>query len=48
MEFVEFGGEMIDFVELYDSIWKELFWKFEVGILNIAGVIVLGYVIDYL
>lgn len=24
MEPVEFGGEMIDFVELYDSTWKEL------------------------
>lgn len=29
MEPVEFGGEMIDFVELYDSTWKELPWKFE-------------------
>lgn len=48
MEFIEFGGEMIDFVELYDLIWKELLWKFEVGILIIGGVIVLGVVIDYL
>src|SRR5699024_12398575 len=29
MEPVEFGGEMIDFVEKYDSTWKELPWKFE-------------------
>lgn len=29
MEPVEFGGEMIDFVDLYDSTWKELPWKFE-------------------
>lgn len=28
MEPVEFGGEMIDFVGLYDSTWKELPWKF--------------------
>lgn len=48
MEPVEFGGEMIDFVELYDSTWKELPWKFEAGTPNIAGAIVLGYAIDYL
>src|SRR5699024_4575501 len=29
MEPIEFGGEMIDFVGLYDSTWKELPWKFE-------------------
>ena len=28
MEPVEFGGEMIDFVGLQDSTWKELPWKF--------------------
>ncbi|TKN17698.1 cysteine desulfurase [Enterococcus sp. VV15] len=48
MEPVEFGGEMIDFVELYDSTWKELPWKFEAGTPNIAGAIALGYAIDYL
>ncbi len=31
MEPVEFGGEMIDFVDLYESTWKELPWKFEGG-----------------
>src|SRR5690606_2952480 len=31
MEPVEFGGEMIDFVSLHDSTWKELPWKFEGG-----------------
>lgn len=31
MEPVEFGGEMIDFVHLYESTWKELPWKFEVA-----------------
>lgn len=48
MEPVEFGGEMIDFVELYDSTWKELPWKFEAGTPNIAGAIALGKAIDYL
>ncbi|MGY5218994.1 cysteine desulfurase [Enterococcus hirae] len=48
MEPVEFGGEMIDFVDLYDSTWKELPWKFEAGTPNIAGAIVLGQAIDYL
>src|SRR5690625_3943917 len=37
MEPVEFGGEMIDFVDLYDSTWKDLPWKFEGGTPIIAG-----------
>ncbi|MFC5541853.1 cysteine desulfurase [Ureibacillus sp. FSL K6-3587] len=45
---IEFGGEMIDFVDLYDSTWKELPWKFEGGTPNIAGAIGLGAAIDYL
>lgn len=48
MEPVEFGGEMIDFVRLQDSTWKELPWKFEAGTPNIAGGIALGAAIDYL
>ncbi|MGL9894237.1 cysteine desulfurase [Enterococcus mundtii] len=48
MEPIEFGGEMIDFVGLQDSTWKELPWKFEAGTPNIAGVIALGAAIDYL
>ncbi|WP_159721144.1 cysteine desulfurase [Enterococcus sp. CSURQ0835] len=48
MEPVEFGGEMIDFVDLYDSTWKELPWKFEAGTPNIAGAIALGAAVDYL
>ena len=48
MEPVNFGGEMIDFVELYDSTWKELPWKFEGGTPIIAGAIGLGAAIDYL
>jgi cysteine desulfurase/selenocysteine lyase len=48
MEPVEFGGEMIDFVELQDSTWKELPWKFEGGTPIIAGAIGLGAAIDFL
>ncbi|MBC1693936.1 cysteine desulfurase [Listeria welshimeri] len=48
MEPTEFGGEMIDFVELYDSTWKELPWKFEAGTPIIGGAIALGAAIDYL
>ena len=48
MEPIEFGGEMIDFVGLEDSSWKELPWKFEAGTPNIAGAIALGAAIDYL
>lgn len=48
MEPVEFGGEMIDFVELYDSTWKELPWKFEGGTPTIAGAIGLGAAVDFL
>ncbi|MBP1934637.1 cysteine desulfurase [Ammoniphilus resinae] len=44
----EFGGEMIDFVELYDSTWKELPWKFEGGTPIIAGAVGLGAAIDFL
>ncbi|NCG66774.1 SufS family cysteine desulfurase [Bacillus coagulans] len=48
MEPLEYGGEMIDFVGLYDSTWKELPWKFEGGTPIIAGAIGLGEAIDFL
>ncbi|MBO0958936.1 cysteine desulfurase [Neobacillus sp. MM2021_6] len=48
MEPIEFGGEMIDFVELYESTWKELPWKFEGGTPIIAGAVGLGAAIDFL
>lgn len=48
MEPVEFGGEMIDFVGLYESTWKELPWKFEGGTPIIASAIGLGAAIDFL
>lgn len=44
----QYGGEMIDFVNRYDSTWTELPWKFEAGTQNIAGAIGLGAAIDYL
>lgn len=48
MEPGEFGGEMIDFVGLQESTWKELPWKFEAGTPIIAGAIGLGAAIDFL
>lgn len=48
MEPIEFGGEMIDFVQLQESTWKELPWKFEGGTPIIAGAIGLGAAIDFL
>ncbi|MFD1066422.1 cysteine desulfurase [Oceanobacillus locisalsi] len=48
MEPIEFGGEMIDFVDLYDSTWKELPWKFEGGTPIIAGAVGLAAAIDFL
>jgi len=48
LEPVEFGGEMIDFVELYDSTWKEPPWKFEGGTPNIAGAIGLAAAVRFL
>ncbi|MED4603860.1 cysteine desulfurase [Paenibacillus validus] len=48
MEPVEFGGEMIDHVGLFDSTWKELPWKFEGGTPIIAGAVGLAAAIDFL
>lgn len=48
MEPVEFGGEMIDFVGLNESTWKELPWKFEGGTPIISSAIGLGAAIDFL
>lgn len=48
MEPMEFGGEMIDHVDLYESTWKELPWKFEGGTPIIAGAVGLGAAIDFL
>lgn len=48
MEPIEFGGEMIDFVGLQESTWKELPYKFEGGTPIIAGAIGLGAAIDFI
>ncbi|SDC06981.1 cysteine desulfurase / selenocysteine lyase [Paenibacillus sp. UNCCL117] len=48
MEPIEFGGEMIDHVGLYDSTWKDLPWRFEGGTPIIAGAVGLGAAIDFL
>lgn len=48
MEPIEFGGEMIDDVGLYESTWKELPWKFEGGTPIIAGAVGLGAAVDFL
>jgi len=48
MEPVQFGGEMIDTVELFESTWKEIPYKFEGGTPIIAGAVGLGAAIDYL
>ncbi|WP_339219346.1 cysteine desulfurase [Paenibacillus sp. FSL W7-1332] len=48
MEPIEFGGEMINDVGLYESNWKELPWKFEGGTPIIAGAVGLGAAIGFL
>lgn len=48
MDPVEFGGEMIDHVDLYESTWKELPWKFEGGTPIIAGAVGLAAAINFL
>ncbi|WP_414715622.1 cysteine desulfurase [Staphylococcus intermedius] len=48
MEPTEFGGDMIDFVDLYDSTWTDLPTKFEAGTPLIAQAIGLQAAIEYL
>ncbi|GED13488.1 cysteine desulfurase / selenocysteine lyase [Aneurinibacillus migulanus] len=48
MEPVEFGGEMIEHVDLWGTTWREVPWKFEGGTPIIAGAIGLGAAIDFL
>ena len=48
MEPVEYGGEMIDTVDLYESTWKEVPWRFEGGTPIIAGAVGLAAAIDFL
>ncbi|MED5433278.1 MAG: aminotransferase class V-fold PLP-dependent enzyme, partial [Candidatus Neomarinimicrobiota bacterium] len=42
------GGEMINNVNLNESTWNDVPWKFEAGTPNIAQVIGLGAAIDFL
>ena len=42
------GGEMISSVNLTESTWNEIPWKFEAGTPNIAQAVGLGAAIDYL
>ncbi|MDQ7175603.1 cysteine desulfurase [Staphylococcus chromogenes] len=48
MEPIEFGGDMIDFVGLYESTWTDLPTKFEAGTPLIAQAIGLKASIEYL
>jgi cysteine desulfurase/selenocysteine lyase len=48
MEPIEFGGEMIDFVDFHDATWKELPYKFEGGTPIISGAIGLAEAMNFL
>ncbi|MFB3236616.1 cysteine desulfurase [Staphylococcus pseudintermedius] len=48
MEPTEYGGDMIDFVDLYDSTWTDLPTKFEAGTPLIAQAIGLQAAIEYI
>ena len=48
MQPAQFGGEMIEFVDLHEATFQPLPWRFEAGTPNIAGAIGLGAAVDYL
>lgn len=48
MEPIEYGGDMIDFVDLRTSTWTDLPVKFEAGTPMIAEAIGLAHAIDYI
>lgn len=48
MEPFEGGGEMIRDVQLFESSWNEVPWKFEAGTPPIAEAVGLGAAVDYL
>lgn len=48
MEPIEYGGEMVDHVDMYEAVWKEAPLKFESGTPLIAEAISLGVAIDFL
>ena len=43
-----FGGEMINSVEMNNSTYNDIPWKFEAGTPNIAQAIGLGFAVDYI
>lgn len=43
-----FGGDMISEVNLAESRWNKLPWKFEAGTPDISGIVGLGAAVDYL
>ncbi|MBN1541179.1 cysteine desulfurase [candidate division KSB1 bacterium] len=45
---VQFGGDMIESVQVLTSTWNDLPWKFEGGTPNIAGAIGLGAAVEFL
>jgi len=48
MDPINFGGDMINQVDYYESTWNDLPWKFEGGTQNVAAAIGLGTAIDYI
>lgn len=48
MQPAQFGGEMIEFVDLHEATFQPLPWRFEAGTPNIAGAIGMGAAVDYL
>lgn len=48
MQPAQFGGEMIELVDLQEATFQPSPWRFEAGTPNIAGAIALGAAIDYL
>lgn len=48
MKPAQFGGEMIELVDLQEATFQPSPWRFEAGTPNIAGAIALGSAIDYL
>ncbi len=48
MEPLEYGGDMVDFVEKDHAVWKDVPQRFEAGTMPIASVFGLAKAIDYL
>lgn len=48
MEPFLYGGDMIEYVDLYDTTYNEIPYKFEAGTQNVEGVLSLSVAIDYI